>query len=334
VLALASLPVLASGSEAVRSVTEPYLAAPHGVAAFALGTSIMLAALLGGSLWRRIRVAAWTGRLPGRIGELPTETRPSHEPPRGFKAARLVAHPASGEASFLGVTLGGRYGVETDASCEVLAGTLPPSRRWGRRQLPELHDAPDLDCTCGFYAFHDRDSALELLSVRPPISRVLGLILLEVDLSGTVIEFDRGYRASRQQVLGVQVPRWCVPCAARGQRHRAQRMGGLSAEDFEEALRAELPRYPPLYRLALSLHQTALLERLGGRTALRAVCDRHTPTQLVTEDPDLAPPPALELADLAARLGTEVCWLDDDNFDVEAFVDAMAWLPAGAPRPA
>jgi hypothetical protein len=72
------------------------------------------------------------------------------------------------------------------------------------------------------------------------------------------------------------------------------------------------------------------VRRLEGRAALRPVCDDHTP----------APPPAakqatgatpstvvLELADLAAGLGTEVRWLDDAAFDVERFVETVSWPP-------
>jgi hypothetical protein len=49
-------------------------------------------------------------------------------------------------------------------------------------------------------------------------------------------------------------------------------------------------------------------------------------------DAGAAPALVLELADLAARLGTEVRWLDEERFDVEGFVDAMSWLPPGSAR--
>jgi hypothetical protein len=316
------------GAQALETV---YPAGQHGLAMVAIGLLVLTLALASEQLWRRLRVAAWTGRLPGRFGALPDETLPSHERPRGYKAARLVADAAGG-GSFLGLTLGGLYGHDDRAVCEVLAGALPPPRRWGRRRRPTAHEAPDLTCTCGFYAFHGREGALGLLTARPPISRQLGVVLLEVDLSGTVIEFDRGFRAGQQRVLGVQVPRWCVPCAASGTARPARVVAGLSGAALADSLRAELPRYPPVYRLALSVHQTALLERLAGRAALRAVCDEHTPVELVAEDAAPGDRIVLELADLAARLGTEVRWLDDDAFDVAGFVEAMSWLPPGNSR--
>jgi hypothetical protein len=307
---------------------------PHGLVVFLLGVVVLSLALLSSSMWRRVRLAAWRGRLPGGLGALPSESRPSHDRPRGYKVARLVCDPTSATGGFLGLTVGGLYGQETAASCEVLSGALPPPRYLGRRAPPAFHHAPDLSCTCGFYAFHDRCSAVALLSARPPVSRLFGLVLLEVDLAGTVIEFDRGYRASHQRVLGVQVPPWCVPCATSGNARRARRVAGLAGAPFEEALQADLPRYPPLYRLALSAHHTALLERLGGRAALRAVCDQHTPVLEPSSGSGVTPPVVLELADLAARLGTEVSWLDDHTFDVEGFIDAMSWLPPGNTRAA
>jgi hypothetical protein len=314
-----------------QTLPSPYLAEPNGLLALLLGAVLLSAALLSGSVWRRIRLAAWRGRLPGHVGALSAETRPSHDRPRGYKVARLVTDPRTGEGGFLGLTVGGLYTRDTAAVCEVLAGSLPAPRRWGRRAPPVAHEAPDLGCTCGFYAFHDRPSAVGLLSARPPVSRLFGLVLLEVDLAGTVIEFDRGFRASDQRVLGVHVPPWCVPCATSGSVRRARRIAGLSGRPFEDALRADLPRYPPLYRVALNAHHNALIERLAGRAALRAVCDEHTP---VADPAAPTEPVVLELADLAARLGTEVSWLDDLDFDVAGFVDAMSWLPPGNARAA
>jgi hypothetical protein len=333
-------------ADPARTLTEPYLAQSYGLAMAVVGTMLVSAALVSGSLWRRLRVAAWRGRLPRRFGALPSETRPSYERPSGYKVARLVADPSSGEGGFLGLTVGGLYSGDGAAVCEVLTGALPPPRRWGRRPTPALHAAPDLGCSCGFYAFHGRDEAIALLSARPPVSRLFGLVLLEVDFSGTVIEFDRGFRAGQQRVLGVQVPPWCVPCATAGRARPAKRIAGLAGKPLEEASKAELPRHPPLYRLALLVHHTALLERLAGRAALRPVCDEHTPevVEIVPgsevaggeagEEPRRPTTVVLELADLAARLETEVSWLSDPDFDVAGFVDALSWLPPGNSRAA
>lgn len=55
---------------------------------------------------------------------------------------------------------------------------------------------PQLDCSCGFYALKE--------SVKPTEG-----IVLEVELYGTVIVCERGYRAERQRVLGVTLPAKC-----------------------------------------------------------------------------------------------------------------------------
>jgi hypothetical protein len=320
---------LAAATDTVVAPALPYslLGAPWTVLMLVFWVVVAVAALYGGSIWRHVRNAVWLGRMPGNLGALPTEQRPSHDRPGGFKIARLVADPVTGRASFLGLTLGGLYEQDSAAGCEVLSGTLPPPRRWGRRRPPPTHAAPDLGCTCGFYALADRGEATELLATRPPVSRMFGAVLLEVDLAGTVIEFDRGYRAGHQRVLGVQVPRWCLPCARLGRTVPARRIAGLAGDDLERACRSDLPQHPPLYRFALAVHNVEVVRRLDGRAALRPVCDAHTPTSPPAAGG--APPSTvvLELADLAAGLGTEVRWLDDDAFDVERFVETVSWPP-------
>jgi hypothetical protein len=257
---------------------------------------------------------------------LPTERRQSADRPTGAKVARILAAPAGPEGTLLGLTVGGRYGSDAIASCEILEGTLPPPRRWGRRRLPPVHEVPDLDCTCGFYAFKDRSRALDLLTDRPPVSRLFGTFLLEVDLAGTIVEFDRGFRAARQRVLGVAVPPWCVACAADGEAARATTLAGLSGRSLATALQRELPLLPSAYRLALSVHHAALLDRLGTDAALRPVCDAHVDAA----DPEagwVGETVALDLPELGARLGTEVSWLDGGALDVRGFVEARSWTP-------
>jgi hypothetical protein len=244
--------------------------------------------------------------------------------------ARLVAGPTSAEGGFLGLTVGGLYGADAAAVCEVLAGTLAPPRRWGRRPEPAPHGVPDLACTCGFYALKERAPALELLSARPPISRLFGTALLEVDLAGTIIEFQRGFRASDQRVLGVRVPPWCLPCAADGELRPAARLAGLANRPLAASLGAEIPRLPLADRAAVMAHHVSLLDRLAGRAALRPVCDGHAFPAPGADD--WAPSVVLGLADLAARLGTEVRWLDDDGFDVDGYVEAVAWTPPSRRR--
>lgn len=68
------------------------------------------------------------------------------------------------------------------------------------------HAAPALDCTCGFHAVN---GVAEL----PGVTKVLAdSVVLVVELSGTVVQHERGYRGERQSVLGVQFPTRCSWC--------------------------------------------------------------------------------------------------------------------------
>lgn len=60
------------------------------------------------------------------------------------------------------------------------------------------HASPDWDCTCGFYA----------LSAKPTTAEC-GWFLANVELFGTVIEGEHGWRASRQRVLSMSAFREC-----------------------------------------------------------------------------------------------------------------------------
>lgn len=74
-----------------------------------------------------------------------------------------------------------------------------------RRQL-RRHAAPDVDCTCGFYAVTD-PSALPTVTEHHP-----DMVLLEVELAGTVIEHEAGLRGEHQIVLGAFFPGECHRC--------------------------------------------------------------------------------------------------------------------------
>lgn len=84
------------------------------------------------------------------------------------------------------------FGVDEDAVCRLDR----PS--WHAEYPRPRHSAPAWDCTCGFYAVpadklpkHDQG--------------LTGRIILQVELSGTVIIHDEGYRAEHQKVLEVIV---------------------------------------------------------------------------------------------------------------------------------
>lgn len=80
------------------------------------------------------------------------------------------------------------YGVDAHAICNA----------WGFLGKSQ-HEAPRWDCYCGFYALAERPKEFEY-----------GSFLAQVELFGTVIEGERGWRASRQRVLSLFALRRCA----------------------------------------------------------------------------------------------------------------------------
>jgi hypothetical protein len=100
--------------------------------------------------------------------------------------------------------LGASYGVVARAVCPL-----------------EGHDAPEADCSCGFYAVAD-DTQLWRLGADEP-----ELAVLDVELAGRVIEHDHGYRASDQHVRSVRFHGACVRCGRRAEVFGQRHFGGL-----------------------------------------------------------------------------------------------------------
>lgn len=102
---------------------------------------------------------------------------------------------------FGSVSYSERFGVEADAACSpgtslAISGYIYSTRA--------AHKAPDVDCRCGFYALPpDMASTYEGHNY----------VTLMVELSGTVIEHDKGYRAEHQRVIECQLPA-CPYCGA------------------------------------------------------------------------------------------------------------------------
>jgi hypothetical protein len=92
----------------------------------------------------------------------------------------------------------GTFGADADARCVQTS--------WGyslSQAKPGRHPAPDVDCSCGFYAVPaDKLDHFNYSGVA-----------LQVELSGRVIEHELGYRAEHQRVLS-----WAPPvCAVCGE---------------------------------------------------------------------------------------------------------------------
>lgn len=128
---------------------------------------------------------------PGGAAE-GSDPRVVDEPVRGWKVAPVTRMP-DGSVFFDG--FGTQYGVEAVARCNKHFVT-----GW---RSSHAEPAPYEGCECGFYAYNDRRLIGE--HVQP------GCGLLEVEMYGKVLRFEKGYRAEKQRVLSVTVrPECCV----------------------------------------------------------------------------------------------------------------------------
>ena len=91
--------------------------------------------------------------------------------------------------------------------CEPLTAECLHAEPWPRRVLrrpPSRHDSPQPRCECGIYA---ADLARVDLYLTPsPLEPTVGRVLGRVSLWGTVIECERGFRASHAYPLAIYVP--------------------------------------------------------------------------------------------------------------------------------
>lgn len=173
---------------------------------------------------------------------------------------------------------GAAYGVEADAECPL-----------------HLHPAPQLDCSCGFYATADEEHLGRLGVDEPDVAR------LDVELAGHVIEHDHGYRAAHQRTRVVRVHGTCVRCGEPAEVLHRRRFGALvpscrrctrravTLEDASTSLGAPVEfgdrpasRSPRTRRLAFVLTQMAVpLACLIGAGALSVAWSSALPLMLV-----------------------------------------------------
>lgn len=184
---------------------------------------------------------------------------------RGYKVAQLVVDERRDTAWLAGVT-GRAYGVDVVAEC-------------GRARC----EPPGLDCCCGFYAFRDRARALDVLEQLTRRLPHRGYVLLTVDLDGAVLEYALGFRAARQRVHRIEVPRTCAVCRHRGERRDADVLVADPAQRAEQVL---MERYAPVGTLLPP-----------GSSPARAVCAEHEPGRGARR---------LDLPTLRGLAGTEV----------------------------
>jgi hypothetical protein len=179
------------------------------------------------------------------------ERSPTLEPIRARKAAWVLITPDRTAGHFAGLSVHLGYQADDLARCA-------PDRCQGTEQ----HDPPHRDSSCGFHS-----------AVHDPVSWLLpDAVLLDVELFGRVIRHERGWRASRQRVLGAAFPRAC-----REYRHR---------EDG-----ADLVTLPSRV--------------LGGWWTVGSRCQ---PCSQRLRTPTEGRP--ITMGELAGILGTEVSWAD------------------------
>jgi hypothetical protein len=206
-------------------------------------------------LRRRVRRRRWLGIAEAHLDE----------PLRAVKRARLRISPDGRSATLSGLTLGGRYAAEDDARC------------------PRGCTIPADGCDCGFYALRP-DREAEVFGASEHLLRATS-VRLDVELSGAVLEYDRGYRAQHQRVLRVEVPRICASCARFHDRQEAVTLIAVPA--------SFLPFGGPAIARAPSAHREFW-------PVLEPACQLHRRTRSEV--------PGIGLADLAGLLGTEVVW--------------------------
>ncbi|HEX6257110.1 MAG TPA: hypothetical protein VFZ70_14985 [Euzebyales bacterium] len=219
----------------------------------------LLARGLAEAVQRRARRGAWSGHDPTA----------GLDAFRGHKIAQLIVGP--GDDAWLAGVTSLRYGVDELANCRR-RGCAPPG----------------LDCRCGFYAFADRDRAVELLGQLGARHPARSYVLLTVDLDGDVLEYELGYRAQRQRVLRIEIPDVCARCL---------RDGYLRPPTTFVA--------HPHFRGEQLLYERTLAARIAlplGSAPVRPVCDQHLP---------VGPSRRFTLLELRGVLGTEVTLLPD-----------------------
>lgn len=204
---------------------------------------------------RRTRKARWAGH----------GIHACDHPFRGYKVAQLVV---GDDHAWLAAVMGARYDVDDHARC--LRRDCAP---------------PGLSCFCGFYAFRDRDRALELIDRLGSIHPSRSYVLLTADLDGEVLEYEHGFRAQRQRIVRIEVGDRCRPCAREG----------LST--------AACSVTHPRFRSEQLFAQQDLVSRSAlpmGSAPVRPLCAQHTPTTLARRH---------TLLELRGLIGTEVTTL-------------------------
>jgi hypothetical protein len=120
------------------------------------------------------------------------------EPVHGWKLALLVKDARN--MTFRAITRHAFYPASRQRfRCHCPDAQFPPALR-APHHKPTVSD----DSSCGWYAMKDKHACLQAYSRMARRPYEMNAWLLEVDLWGTVVEGERGYRGEYQRVLSVQ----------------------------------------------------------------------------------------------------------------------------------
>jgi hypothetical protein len=172
-------------------------------------------------------------------GDLPLAV--STAPIRAVKAVEVV-----GRAGMPRIHPAGRYWRDPVEHRRTDVATCRRTLSRGTRR-GEPHVAPEVDCSCGFHGVADLTVLREVMCVHADMA------VLDVDLSGRVVEHELGWRAARQRILGAHFHdrcqqcgeparvllaegRWRPLCAACGLRERRRGRSVLTCADATAAL--------------------------------------------------------------------------------------------------
>ncbi len=137
----------------------------------------------------------WQGKTNA---ELVDDTVEEDVPILAHRAARLLFDGS--EAPWASVSYSDyHFGVDSQANCGRYHQRLQAG------YIGTNHVAPALNCGCGFYAMP--------IDLEPSYAASY-FVNLMVELSGVVIECDKGYRAQHQRVVECQIPP-CIMCKRR-----------------------------------------------------------------------------------------------------------------------
>jgi len=133
------------------------------------------------------------------MSQPPASIQHGGEPVHGWKLALLVKDARN--VMFRAITRQAFYTAGRQRFiCHCPDAQFPPILR-APHQKPTVGD----DSSCGWYAMKDKHDCLRAYNTRMARSPCeMNAWLLEVDLWGTVVEGERGYRGEYQRVLSVQ----------------------------------------------------------------------------------------------------------------------------------